>query len=83
MPGTDRSHDGIPRGGEDVSVVVALIMSFQLLGEVLSGQLESKSTSQPHHKYRKSKRVFVLVGHFTDLTLQSVFSAPACERTPS
>lgn len=34
------SHDGVPCGGEDVSVVVALIMSLQLLGEVLSGQLK-------------------------------------------
>lgn len=34
------SHDGIPCGGEHISVVVALIMSLQLLGEVLSGQLK-------------------------------------------
>lgn len=37
------SHDGIPCGGEDVSVVVALIMSLQLLGEVLSGQLKQQA----------------------------------------
>lgn len=35
-------HDGIPCGGEDVGVVVALIMSLQLLGEVFSGQLQHK-----------------------------------------
>lgn len=33
------SHDGVPCGGEDVGVVVALVMSLQLLGEVLSRQL--------------------------------------------
>lgn len=42
MPGPYCSHDAIPCGGEDVSVVVALIMSFQLLGEVFSGQLKIK-----------------------------------------
>lgn len=36
------SHDGIPCGGEDISVVVALIMSLQFLGEVLSGKLKKK-----------------------------------------
>ena len=35
-----RSHDGVPCGGEDITVVVALIMPLQLLGEVLSGQLK-------------------------------------------
>lgn len=49
------SHDGVPRGGKDVSVVVALIMSFQLLGKVLSGQLKSNGTSQPHHKRYSQK----------------------------
>lgn len=47
MPGPYCSHDGVPCGGEDVRVVVALVMSLQLLGEVLSGQLKSNSTSQP------------------------------------
>lgn len=37
------SHDGIPCGGEDVSVVVALIICLQLLGEVLSGQLQQEA----------------------------------------
>lgn len=51
------SHDGIPCGGEDVSVVVALIMSLQLLGEVLSGQLKKKKTeskSMSHHRGKTS-----------------------------
>lgn len=34
-------HDGVPCGGEDVGVVVALVVPLQLLGEVLSGQLEA------------------------------------------
>lgn len=45
VSGPYRRHDGIPRGGEDVGVVVALIMSLQLLGEVFSGQLKQSSTS--------------------------------------
>lgn len=32
-------HDGIPCGGEDICVVVALIVSFQLFGEIFPGQL--------------------------------------------
>lgn len=34
-----RGHDGVPGGCEDVGVVVALVVAFQLPAEVLSGQL--------------------------------------------
>lgn len=34
-----RSHDGVPGGGEDVRSVAALIVRFQLLGEIISGEL--------------------------------------------
>lgn len=37
------SHDGVPCAGEDVAVVVALIMALQLLCEVLSGQLNQET----------------------------------------
>lgn len=42
MSVTHCDHDGVPCGGEDVAVVVALIMTLQLLGEVLSGQLNKQ-----------------------------------------
>lgn len=32
-------HDGVPGGCEDIGVVVALVVAFQLPAEVLSGQL--------------------------------------------
>ncbi len=32
-------HNGVPCGGEDISAVGALVMCFQLLGEVISGEL--------------------------------------------
>ena len=32
-----RGHDGVPRRCEDVRVVVALVVTFQLSGEILSG----------------------------------------------
>lgn len=32
-------HDGVPRWGEDISVVVTLVMAFQLPGEILPGEL--------------------------------------------
>lgn len=34
-----RGHDGVPGGCEDIAVVVALVVAFQLPAEVLSGQL--------------------------------------------
>lgn len=36
-------HNGVPCGCEDVTVVVALIMTLQLLGEVLSGELNQQT----------------------------------------
>ena len=33
-------HDGVPGSGEDISVVVSLVVSLQLLSEELSGQLD-------------------------------------------
>lgn len=33
------AHDGVPSGGEDISAVAALVIRFQLLGEVISGEL--------------------------------------------
>lgn len=34
------SHDGVPGSSKDFRVVVALIMCFQLFGEIISGELE-------------------------------------------
>lgn len=32
-------HNGIPRGGEDIGAVAALVMCFQFLAEVIPGEL--------------------------------------------
>ena len=32
-----RGHDGVPCGGEDIGVVLTLVVAFQLLAEILSG----------------------------------------------
>ena len=79
------SHDGIPCGGEDVSVVVALIMSLQLLGEVLSGQLRQQpdgvevslatkiiSVSFREHHWTQGLGV-ILMGNCTGYTHQRLF----------
>lgn len=43
IPGaTHRDHDRVPGGGEDVRVVVALVVLGELLGEEFTGELEAE-----------------------------------------
>lgn len=43
IPGaTHCDHDGVPGGGEDVRVIVALVMLGKLLGEEFTGELEAE-----------------------------------------
>ena len=52
IPGaTHRDHDRVPGGGEDVRVVVALVVLGELLGEEFTGELEAEGGagfSRPH-----------------------------------
>lgn len=57
------SHDGVPCGGEDVGVVVALVMSLQLLGEVLSCQLGR--SGEAGYEKKKSLKVSITAGFLT------------------
>lgn len=80
------SHDGIPCGGKGVSVVVALIMSLQLLREVLSSQLKEQvgrpqvsvftkiSTADSVHKVLKSATDYVKTIQYKALSALSIVS---------
>lgn len=50
IPGaTHRDHDRVPGGGEDVRVVVALVVLGELLGEEFTGELEAEGGAGLSH----------------------------------
>lgn len=57
QPKPHRGHDGVPRGREDVRVVVTMVVTLQLPAEILSGQLDGDTDAARSGQTRPHRRV--------------------------